>query len=298
MEPKFVISTDSTADLYADEIKKLGIWVGALSYTLEKDNVLTEYLDDEYTEESHVAFYNKLREGYVGKTSILSVQAHIELFTAMAKAGVKHALHITQSYGISPTLDNANKALAIVKETYPDLDYVTMECNTTTVGEGECVLYACKLRDEGKTNVEAKELIDKMKNGIQHFIIVDDLMYLKRGGRISGTSAAIGSLMQIKPVIEFTRHGTLETARKEMGMKKAMKSVIAEYNKYTRFKPYDICVIVHTDNMPLALQLQQMAKDELGVTPEIRMIGKIIGAHLGPGAVAFAFTSNEERPLA
>ncbi|MBP5651518.1 MAG: DegV family protein [Clostridia bacterium] len=296
-EAKFVVSTDSTADLYADEMKKLGVWVGPLTFTLEKNNVLTEHLDNFQNEQEYIDFYNKLREGYVAKTSILSVQAHIDLFTSMAKAGVKHALHLTQSYGLSPTLDNANKALAIVKEEYPDLDYVTMQCNTTTVGEGECVRYACKLRDEGKTNVQAKELIDKMKDGIQHFIIVDDLMYLKRGGRISGASAAIGSLMQIKPIIEFTRHGTLETARKEMGMKKALRSVIAEYNNYTRFKPWDRCIIVHTDNLPVANQMKEMVKETLGVEADVRMIGPIIGAHLGPGAVAFAFTSNEKRPL-
>ena len=297
MEPKFVISTDSTADLYLDEAKKLGVWVGPLTFTLEKDDVLTEHLDNFTTEQEYIDFYNKLRDGYIAKTSILSVQAHVELFTAMAKAGVKHALHLTQSYGLSPTLDNANKALAMVKEEYPDLDYITMQCNTTTVGEGECVRYACKLRDEGKTNTEARDLIDKMKDGIQHFIIVDDLKYLKRGGRISGASAAIGTLMQIKPIIEFTRHGTLETARKEMGMKKALKSVIAEYNNYSRFKPYDRCVIVHTDNMPVATELQKMAKEQLGIEPEIRMIGPIIGAHLGPNAVAFAFTSGDPRPL-
>ena len=296
-EAKFVVSTDSTADLYADEIKELGVWVGPLTFTLEKDNVLTEHLDNFQKYQDYIDFYNKLRNGYIAKTSILSVQAHVDLFTAMAKAGVKHALHLTQSYGLSPTLDNANKALAIVKETYPDLDYVTMQCNTTTVGEGECVRYACQLRDEGKTNVEARDLIDQMKDKIQHFIIVDDLMYLKRGGRISGASAAIGSLMQIKPIIEFTRRGTLETARKEMGMKKALKSVIAEYNNYDRFKPYDRCIIVHTDNMPVAEQLKAMAKEQLGVDAEIRMVGPIIGAHLGPGAVAFAFTSNNLRPL-
>ncbi|MBR4745260.1 MAG: DegV family protein, partial [Clostridia bacterium] len=85
-EAKFVVSTDSTADLYADEMKKLGVWVGPLTFTLEKNNVLTEHLDNFQTEQEYIDFYNKLRNGYVAKTSILSVQAHIDLFTQMSKA--------------------------------------------------------------------------------------------------------------------------------------------------------------------------------------------------------------------
>ena len=116
MKPKFVVSTDSTCDLYANEIKDLGIYVGHLSYTMEKDNVLTEHVDAFTKPQEYVDFYNKLREGYVARTAILNLQAHIDLFTEMAEKGIKHVLHLTQAYGLSPTLDNANKAIEIVKE--------------------------------------------------------------------------------------------------------------------------------------------------------------------------------------
>lgn len=292
---KFTISTDSNCDLYAEEIKDLGVYVGHLNYTIEKNKKIAEYLDEFTEHKQYVDFYNELRNGGVARTSILSLQAHIDLFTKMAEDGVKVALHIAQSAGLSPTIDNANKAIEIVKETYPDIDYKAIESSTTTIAEGMLVKLACRLRDEGKTRDEVLEVIEGEKMNIQHFVLVDDLMYLKRGGRISGPSAAIGTLLSIKPIIEFTKQGKLEVIRKEKGLKKALKSIVDEFPKYGKSKNFDI-VIVHTDNEPLALTLQNMLNEAYGIKPEIRIMGPIIGTHVGPGAVAYAFLSASERP--
>lgn len=292
---KFGISTDSNCDLYADEIKNLGIYVGHLNYTIEKNKQIEEYLDKFTKPQQYVDFYNELRNGGVARTSILSLQAHIDLFTKMAEDGVKQALHIAQSAGLSPTIDNANKAIEIVKETHPDIDYKAIESSTTTIAEGMLVKLACRLREEGKTRDEILEIIENEKLNIQHFVLVDDLMYLKRGGRISGPSAAIGTLLAIKPIIEFTKEGKLEVIRKEKGLKKALKSIVDEFPKYGKSENFDI-VIVHTDNEPLAQTLQNMLFEAYGIKPEIRIMGPIIGAHVGPGAVAYAFLSASERP--
>ena len=96
---KFEISTDSTCDLYANEYEELGVYVGKLNYTIEENGVLNEYLDDFKNYDEYVDFYNRLRKGGVAKTAILNLQAHIDLFTEMAKNGVKNALHISQSKG-------------------------------------------------------------------------------------------------------------------------------------------------------------------------------------------------------
>ena len=291
---KFGISTDSNCDLFANEIKELGIYVGHLNYTIEKNKQLGEYVDDFTSPEQYVNFYNELRNGGVARTSILSLQAHIDLFTQMAEDGVKVALHIAQSAGLSPTIDNANKAIEIVKEKYPDIDYKAIESSTTTIAEGRLVQLACRLRDEGKSRDEVLEIIDTEKMHFQHFILVDNLMYLKRGGRISGPSAAIGTLLAIKPIIEFTKQGKLEVVRKEKGLKKALKSIVDEFPKYGKGKYFET-VIVQTDNEPLANTLADMLYTAYGFRPEVRIMGPIIGAHVGPGAVAFAFLSNSER---
>ncbi len=293
---KFDISTDSTCDLYADEYKQLNVFVGKLSFTIEKNGDLNEYLDDFKSYEDYVNYYNTLRSGGVAKTTILNLQAHIDLFTEMAEKGIVNALHISQSCGLSPTIDNAKKAIEIVKEKYPNINYLALESRTTTIGEGILVRLACKLRDEGLSNQEVYDILEKEKMHVQHFVVVDDLMYLKRGGRISGPKAVIGTILKVKPIIQFTKDGKLEITEKINGTNKALKTVVDAFAKYTKNKYFDI-EIVHTDNLPVATRLSEMIENQYGIKPEIRIMGPIIGAHVGPNAVAYAFISNEERPL-
>lgn len=292
---KFAISTDSNSDFYADEIEKLGLYVGKLNYTITKDNVVNEFLDDFTKPEQYVEFYNTLRSGALAKTSILNLQAHIDLFTRMAEDGIVDALHISQSAGLSPTIDNANKAIEIVKEKYPNINYIAIESSTTTIGEQMLVEVAVKMRDAGKTNRETADYINSIKNKVQHFIIADDLKYLCRGGRVSPASALFGSLLQIKPIIEFSKQGKLEVTRKISGLNKAVKTVIEDFSKYSLNKDFPYIKIVHTDNLPLAQKMQDMFFNLYGIRPEIRIMGPIIGAHVGPNAVAFGFISEQER---
>lgn len=294
----FEISTDSTCDLYADEIKNLDVHVGYMSYILDDKKTMTENMDKFEKPEQYVDFFNQLRKGFVARTSILSLQAHIDHFTEMAKKGIKKALHICLSYGLSPTLDNANKAIEIVKEDFPDIDYVAIESSTATVGEGLVVKVACQMRDAGKSRQETIDWIENNKSKIQHIIMVDDLTCLKRGGRISGPKAAIATMLQIKPIIEFGKNGKLDVYRKEIGIKKAIKSMVDEFATHTVSKEYPWAVyIVHCDNLPRATELSDMVFERTGIRPEIRIMGPIIGAHVGPGGVAIGFLSNEERPF-
>lgn len=292
----YVISTDSTSDFYADEIKKMALNVGKLTYTISENNNTEEYLDDFKSKEDYIEYYNRLKNGGVAKTSILNLQAHIDLFTSMAEKGIKNALHITQAMGLSPTLNNALLAIEEVKKSYPDINYKAIESNTTTVAEGNLVKIAYALRDKGLSMDENIETLEKLKNQMQHFIIVDDLKYLKRGGRISTMAATVGTLLSIKPIIEFTKDGKLEIVRKESGVKKAYRSVILEVKQnFTLHKDYAYPIVVHTNNEEGAKSLADMFEEEFGIKPEIRLMGPIVGAHIGPNAVALTFLSNEKR---
>lgn len=294
---QFEISTDSTADLFADEIKKHNVFVGHLDFVVTDKGNMVEYKDDFESPEQYKNFYEILRKGAISKTSILNLQAHIDLFEDMASRGIKNAIHISQGRGLSPTVDNANQAINIVKEKYPDINYVAIDSNTTTCGEGMLVFAAIEMRDAGKSMQETIDHINSIKDHIQHLIIVDDLMFLKRGGRISSMAATFGTLLQVKPIIEMSKEGKLEVVRKEKGLRKAMKSIVDEAKQKFTFAPDKKYVIVHTDNAENAEILKQMIVAELGVEPEIRMMGPIVGSHVGPNALAFAFISNEERPF-
>ena len=296
---KYIISTDSTSDFYEEEIQNLNLYVGKLNYTMTKGSETVEYLDDFKSYDEYVKFYNELRNGVVSKTSILNLQAHIDLFTKMAEDGVKNAIHITQGMGLSPTVTNAEKAIEEVKKTYPDINYVAIESNTTTCAEGYLVRIAMALRDKGLSMQETLEKLNEYKHKNQHFIVVDDLMYLKRGGRIGGVSAAIGTLLRLKPIIEFTKDGKLKVVRKENGTKKAYKSIIQEIKtNFTIDKDFNDVIIVHTDNVEGANTLAGMFEAEFGIKPEIRIMGPIVGTHVGPNAVAVTFMSNEQRLIA
>ena len=293
---KFEVSTDSTCDLYAQEYKDLNIYYAPLEYTMSLGDDIVVEQDNYTTHEQYVEFYNKLRKGYVAKTSILNVAAHIELFTKMLEKGIRNILHISQGYGLSPTVDNANIAIEEVKKVYPDANIIALDSDTTTIGEGIVVRSACQMRDSGMELEQAVAEINSFKHHTQHFVLVNDLKFLARGGRISKTSASIGSMLQVKPIIEFGKDGKLKVCRKEIGLKKALNSIVADYAKFTRHEKYPYIYIVHTDNLPLAEQLQNLLAEKYNIKPEIRIMGPIIGAHVGPGAVAYAFISNEDRP--
>ena len=106
----------------------------------------------------------------------------------------------------------------------------------------------------------------------------------------------MGTILSLKPIIEFSKEGKLEIVRKELGIKKALRSIVNEFDNYTKHERFKI-VIVHTDNLPLATELQSMLKEKYDVAPEIRIMGPIVGSHVGPGAVAYGFVSNEDRPI-
>ena len=108
---KFDISTDSTCDFYCDEIKSSGIFVSPLDFVVTKGNEIAEGTDNFASKEEYEKYYDMLKDGYIAKTSMLNVQKHIDLFYNMAKKGVKKALHISLGYGLSHTLDNANRAI-------------------------------------------------------------------------------------------------------------------------------------------------------------------------------------------
>ena len=107
----------------------------------------------------------------------------------------------------------------------------------------------------------------------------------------------IATMLNIKPIIEFGMNGKLDVVRKEIGVKKAMKSMVEEFKSHTLNKDYPMGVIVHCDNEPRAKELQEMIKAETGIVLETRIMGPIIGAHVGPGGVAIGFLSNDDRPF-
>ena len=292
---KFIVSTDSTCDLYAQYIREHDVKFVSLTYIVEKDGQFTEGLDNFSEYSQYVDFYRALREGAFSRTSMLNYQSHYTHFKKMAEEGAEDVLHFTISSGLSPTVTVAQKAAADVKQEFPKFNLMAVDSLAATIGQGALVKEAVRLRDEGKTLQEAYTYVTALPLHLQYSIIANDLYYLKRGGRVSAVAAVAGSLLQVKPVLSFTRDGKLMVIEKCRGMKKAFAYTMDKTEKLHPLEENRIMWIVHTDAEEQANELADMVEARWNFRPPVTIMGPVIGSHVGPGAVAMLWKTAEER---
>lgn len=291
---KFTLSTDSTCDLYHDFIVENDIKFVPLTFTMEKDGKMEDHLDN-FTEYSqYVDFYNQLRAGGFSRTSMLNYESHYQHFLKMAQGGAEDVVHFTISSGLSPTKTVAAKAAADVKKDYPKFEVYVVDPLTATVGQGALVRIALDWRNAGKTAQETYDYVNSLRLHIQHFVVANDLYYLKRGGRVSGVSAAVGTMLNIKPILTFDSEGKLQVIDKVKGNKKAIAFIKAKMEKEGPDEHKHV-FIVHTDNEPCAKELEEYVKERFGIQPYVSIMGPVIGSHVGPGAFALGYLSKSLR---
>ncbi len=291
----FDVSTDSTGDLKKPYREERDIWFVPLTFTMEKNGAIEEGLDNFQTEEEYFAFYDKVADGYFPRTAKLNYEAHVAHFTKMAEAGVKDVLHFMISSGLADTINITKQAAADVKQKYPDFNVFAVDPLTATIGQGMLASVAADCRDKGMTAQETYDLLIELRQRIQHCIIPNDLFYLKKGGRVSGASAAIGTMLNIKPMLAFDPEGKLKTLEKCKGMKKAFARVIDTMSKAKIDPKYNVAIVVHTNNEKGANELASLIEMKTGVKPLITIMGPVIGSHVGPGSVSCGWISTITR---
>lgn len=291
---RFTLSTDSTCDLYHDFIVENDIKFVPLTFTMEKDGKMEERLDNFTEYGQYVDFYNQLRAGGFSRTSMLNYESHYQHFLKMAEEGAEDVVHFTISSGLSPTKTVAAKAAADVKKDYPKFEVYVVDPLTATVGQGTLVRIALDWRNAGKTAQETYDYVNSLRLHIQHFVVANDLYYLKRGGRVSGVSAAVGTMLNIKPVLTFDCDGKLQVIDKVKGNKKAIAFIKAKMEKGGP-DDHNYVFIVHTDNEPCAKELEEYVKERFGIQPFVSIMGPVIGSHVGPGAFALGYLSKSLR---
>ena len=295
MDYKFTLSTDSTCDLYHDFVVENDIKFVSLTYTVEKDGKMEDHLDNFTDHQQYVDFYNELRAGAFSRTSMLNYESHYTHFLKLAKEGAEDVVHFTISSGLSPTKTVAAKAAADVKKDFPKFEVYVVDPLTATVGQGALVRIALMDRNAGKTAKETYDHVNSLRLHIQHFVVADDLNYLKRGGRLSAISAAVGGMLSIKPIISFDNEGKLFVLDKVRGTKKAISYIKAKIEKEGPDPDYNYVFIVHTDNSPCADELAAYVREKLGIEPFVSIMGPVIGSHVGPNAFALGYISKSER---
>lgn len=291
----FVISSDSTCDLYSDYVKEHDIRIVPLTYTMEKGGRLTESKDAFTDYSQYVDFYRQLREGGFSRTSMLNYDHHFLHFQKLAEEGAENILHFSLSGGLSATAQAAKDAAADVMEEYPDCKIYAVDSYAATIGQGALVKEAVRLRAEGKSAQEAYDAVKNMPFHIQYVIIANDLYYLKKGGRVSAFAAAAGTVLKIKPVLSFTNEGKLTVVEKCKGMKKAFAYALEKMKRFPPVEENRMIRIVHTDAEQEAEELRGMVEQAWGFRPDVTIMGPVIGSHVGPGSVSMIWKSKEER---
>ncbi|MCI9069297.1 DegV family protein [Clostridium sp.] len=279
------IITDSACDLKREYIDKNNI--GLLSLILNLEGKIIK--DDLGKSLSYKDFYNKMREGATPTTSQVNAHDFEEEFVKHIKNG-DSIIYISISSGLSGTFNSANIAKNNLLEEYPEAKIELIDSLGASMGQGLLVLKACEMRDNGASVEEIVNWIEDNKRRVIHLVLVDDLNHLKRGGRISGATATIGGLLNIKPSAYLDNEGKLVQGEKIKGKKKALKFLANSIKERAIDSENEVLYICHADCNEEAETLKALVEEEIKFKDIVlNYAGNAIGAHAGPGALAVIY---------
>mgnify|MGYP005827768053 FL=1 len=283
----YVITVNSTIDLPKEWLAERGVPVAPLKYTIDGET----YTDMEGL--SAKGFFAKLREGKMSVTSQVNPEEAAAMLEPYVKEG-KDVLHLGFSSGLSGTLNSMRIGAEMLQEKYPDAKIIVIDTLCACLGEGILLYYALKEKAKGKTIEEVAQWAEENKLHVCHNVTVDDLNHLHRGGRVSKTTAVIGTLVQIKPIIHMDDEGRLQVIGKERGRKKSLNKIVDMAVEQSKGWENDIVMITHGDCIEDAEYVAKLVREKMGIDNIlINNIGTVIGSHTGPGVVAVFCMGNK-----
>lgn len=287
----FTLSTDTSCDIFRNELKARGIEYRPLVYTIDD----VPYFDEFTKDEDYKGFYDKIRAGKMPTTSQINVVEHEEYFTELCEKYDGDIVHITLSSGLSSTYASACKAAEAVNAEYGKRVYV-VDSLAATIATRHVVDEAQSLRDRGVSAEQAVKELENFVNHMQTWFMPYDLMHLKRGGRVSGPSAYIGTALRIKPILLINNYGGLSVMQKVMGAGKGLSAMTDIFKKRAAKAPHK--VYIASADSDLAEELKNKVKSARpDCEVEIGWIGPVIGAHTGCNAVGLSFVSDDIREV-
>lgn len=277
------IVTDATADLPQDLIENMGLSVIPMECRLNDETFIYEPTGKFLKPE---VFYAQMREGAATSTSQINVFAFVSHFEPILQAG-EDILYIAFSSALTGSQQSAVIAIQELEAKYPGRRILMVDSLCASLGEGLMVYAAAKKKEEGlDIDALAQWVMDNRLN-LCHWFTVDDLAYLARGGRLSSTSAFLGTALRIKPVLHVDNEGRLVPLEKVQGRKRSLKSLVEHMEKNYIPERNDIVFIGHADSPEDAEYVRQLVEERLHVKNFlVYFIGPIIGAHSGPGTIA------------
>lgn len=238
-------------------------------------------------------FYEGLREGEMPTTSQINVFRFEEIFRPLVEEN-KSVIYIGLSSGLTGTVDSARRAALNIKEEFPQADINVIDSLCASLGLGLLCYLAYEKIKKGKSKEEIISFVENTKMKVNHYFTVDDLNHLKRGGRISSSAAAVGTLLNVKPVLHMDKQGKLAPLMKVRGRKKAIATLAEKFIERTDKKEMQIISIVHVDCLEDALHLEQLCRENGNVEKcLINFEGPTVASHTGAGLVSLYFIAKE-----
>ena len=288
----FDIITDSASNLTEDIVEKYNIRIISNMCRIDGEDYIC-YEPGRDDEADGRFFYDKLREGADVTTSLISPGTLMEVFEESLEKG-NDVLFICMSSGLTGTFQSALVAAEDLNEEYPDRKCIAIDSMSASLGEGFLAVKASKLRENGCSIEETQKWIEDNKLKMRHIFTVDDLKFLKKGGRISGITSLIGNVLGIKPVLYATDQGTIEMLSPVRGRKKSIKALIGDFMNYVDIDANDMIGIAHCDCKEESMIIEKAIREKY---PDTEIINKVYdrcsGAHVGPGALCVFFMGKD-----
>lgn len=284
----YVIFTDSACDIPVETLKKWNVSFVSLSFVFDGDEKCYSNYDLPSKE-----FYNRMRKGAVAKTSAINVDTFKESFEPELEKG-NDVLYLGFSSGLSGTFNAARIAAEELLEKYPDRKIIAVDTLSASAGFGMLLFLTVEEKNKGASIEEAAQFAEETRKNLCHWFTVDDLEYLKRGGRISPTVAFVGGVLGIKPVLHMDNEGHLINKFKVRGRKNAIKALADKLGELGLDVQKGPIFISHGDCPEDVEYLKQLIMEKYGADVGIVAdVGPVIGAHSGPGTLALFFLGKE-----
>lgn len=280
---EYIIFTDSACDIKPELLQQWGVPFANMTFSFEGEP--GEYINSDIPLSE---FYERMRKGANPKTAAINADSFMREFEPILREG-KDILYIAFSSGLSTTVNSAHMAADELLQQYPERKIIIVDTLAASAGGGLMVYMAVEKKKTGASLEENAAYIESL---IPHHCIwftVDDLEYLKRGGRVSPTVAFVGSLLGIKPVLQMDSEGHLIKVSTARGRRKSIEAMADKFGELA-YNKGDPIFISHAECLDEAQLLADMIKERYGAeTTLITDIGPIIGAHSGPGTIALFF---------
>ena len=285
----YKIITDSDCDLPVKMLQELDVTTVALTVNF-RGETRNDSVDDAQVKE----LYDAMRGGEVATTAAVNPDGWSKVIESAVAEGFD-AFVLAFSSGLSTTYQSAVIAANELAEKYPQRKIMVVDGCAAALGQGLFVWHICKMRDVGLSLEELAAWAEENKNHVAHWFTVDDLVYLKRGGRVSAATALVGTMLNIKPVLHVDNEGHLVSMVKARGRKAAINTLVSKLQELGGDWDNSTVFICHADCIDDAQRLAEIVKEKCGVQETfIGNLGAVIGSHAGTGTLALFFKGNEK----